>query len=119
MMRTRVFRTAIAAMILWGLCAGCGRTGTNGKGEPLATVNGQPVYDEDVLPEIRSEVSELRRKEYELKNQALEIVVRRRVLEDEAKRHGVTVAKLLDQAVESTLLDPTEDQIKAAYDSQK
>ncbi len=84
-------------------------------GEPIATVAGQPIYEQDLVPELGSRWLQLRNQEYEVKSKALEDLIRKRVIEAEAKKRGISSDKLQEEEVDSTIPDPTDDEVEGYY----
>jgi protein-disulfide isomerase len=86
---------------------------------PLATVDGQPVTDEDLAPYVQSQLRPLREQEYQIKKKALDNLIAQRVLEAEAKKKGLTTDKLLEQEVDPKVAEPSEAELKAVYAVQR
>ena len=89
------------------------------KRNPVAVVGGQPIYEEDLLPLIQSQMRQVRQQEYKLKSQALENLVNQKLLEAEAKEKGIGPGKLLEQEVDSKIPDPTDAEMEAFYMARK
>jgi predicted DsbA family dithiol-disulfide isomerase len=87
--------------------------------ETLATVGGQPVTEDDLLPSIASKLSALRDLEYQMKKQALENLIDQRLLEAEAERNGISADKFLEQEVDAKVAAPTDAELNAYYLAQK
>ena len=85
---------------------------TNGT---VATLNGQPITEQDLAPELGSKILQLRNQQYQLQSKALEQVIEQRVLEEEAKRHGISVEKLQQQEVDSKISEPTDAELEGYY----
>ena len=125
-MRIAVLRAVLATLVYGGLGAGCvARTTPAAKSNeavasgPVAKVDGQPIYDDDLLPAIRSQLQQLRTQEYQIKSQALQTLIDRKLLEAAAKKKGMTVEKLLEQEVRSQVSEATDEQVQAAYEANK
>src|SRR2546428_3698649 len=106
------------------LCVGCAVCASQAFGqakqkEPLAVVAGQPIYDDDLLPFVQAQVFQLRLKEYEVKNKALDNLVNQKLLEAEAKKKGIPTEKVLEQEVDAKVPEPTEAELQALYIVQK
>lgn len=71
--------------------------GGNEENKTYAVVNGKEIKGKDVLERIKNDLSELERNTYELKKRATEEAVQKMILEDEAKKQGVTIEKLMGQ----------------------
>src|SRR5260370_15507714 len=83
--------------------------------QPVATVDGQPIYDEDLAPSVEGQLQPLRNQEYEIKRKALDNLIEQKMLEVAAKKKGLTTDKLVDQEVNSKLPDPTDAELEGYY----
>ena len=83
--------------------------------QPLATVDGQPVYEEDLAPSVEGQLQPLRNQEYEIKRKALDSLIEQKMLEVAAKKKGLTTEKLLDQEVNSKVPDPSDAELEGYY----
>ena len=84
--------------------------------QPVALVGGQTIYEDELLPRVQAQ---LRNQEYELKSSALENLIDQKLLEAVAKKKGVLVGEVLEQEVDAKVPEPTEAELKAAYQTQK
>ena len=82
---------------------------------PVATVEGQPVYEEDLLPAIQPQLVPLRNQEYEIKKKALDDLIQQKVLDAAAKKKGVTTEQLLVQEVDAKVNDPSDAEVQGYY----
>lgn len=89
------------------------------RGGPIAIVAGQPVYEDELLPYVASQLMPLRNQEYQLKKKALDNLVDEKLLEAEAKKKGLTSVKLLEQEVDSKVSDATDAELNAVYLAQR
>src|SRR5215475_3703600 len=87
--------------------------------QPLATVDGQAVYDDDLTPFVQGQLLPLRNQEYEIKKKALDSLIEQKLLENAAKEKGLTTDKLLQQKVEANVQDPSDAEIEGYYLAQK
>jgi protein-disulfide isomerase len=83
--------------------------------KPVATVDGQPIYDQELMSVAGQSLLELRNQEYKLKSEALDKLVLKKLLEAEAKKQGVTAEELLKQEVDRKIAEPSDDEAKAYY----
>jgi len=94
-----------------------------GSGEVVARVAGQPITMADLEPLIGSRLSQLRmqaeQNEFQLKQQAIDQVVREKLVAAEAKTKGVTSEQLLKTEVDDKVVAPTDDEIKDIYERNK
>jgi protein-disulfide isomerase len=86
-----------------------------GTPDPIATVAGQPIYEQDLAPELWPKLRELRRQEYQMKSQALDELIRKRLFDAEAQKRGISTDKLLEQEVDSRVADPSDEEIEGYY----
>jgi protein-disulfide isomerase len=120
-MRTAPLKVLCATFVLGYISLGCvaKTTQSANTNETVAVVNGQPIREDELLPAVRSQLQQLRTQEYQIKSQALETLIRDKVLQAEAQKRGLTVDKLLDQEIQPILGDIDDAQIQSAYDAQK
>jgi protein-disulfide isomerase len=89
------------------------------KKEPLASIAGRAIYDDDLIPSVQAQLFQLRLQEYEVKIRALENLVNEKLLETEAKKKGMSGQKVLEQEVDGKVAEPTEAELQALYIVQK
>src|SRR6266704_4886573 len=122
-MRPNLTRLVVVVFVLLLLGAAVSLAQSSGKdrqkNEPLAVVAEQPIYDEDLRPFAQGELFQLRLKEYEVKNKALDNLVNQKLLEAEAKKKGIPTEKVLEQEVDAKVPEPTEAELQALYIVQK
>jgi len=87
--------------------------------QPIATIDGQAIYEDDLLPYVQGQLRPLREQEYQIKKKALENFINQRLLEAEAKKKGLSAEKLLEQEVDSKVADPTDAEVSVVYTMQK
>src|SRR5690348_6537918 len=75
--------------------------------QPVATVGGQAIYDDDLIPSVQAQLLPLRRQEYEVQKRALDSLIEQKLLEAAAKKNGITTEKLLQQEVDAKVPEPT------------
>jgi len=83
--------------------------------QPVATVDGQPIYDEDLAQSVEGQLQPLRNQEYEIKRKALDTLIEQKMLDAAAKKKGLTTEKLLDQEVNSRVPDPSDAELEGYY----
>lgn len=84
--------------------------------QPIATVDGQTIYDEDLAASVQGQLLPLRNQEYEIKKKALDNLIEQKLLEAAAKKQGLTTEKLLFQEVDSKIPDPSDAEIEGYYE---
>src|SRR5215469_11650893 len=85
-------------------------------GDPVATVAGQPISEQELLETVGPQQSmQLRMQEYEVKSKALDSLIRLKLVQAEAKKRGISAEKLIEQEVESKVADPTDGEVEAYF----
>ena len=107
----RSFRTAGLLLFVcgWLLTAILPNAAAQSKAEkPVAVAGDEAFYEKDFLPQIQSQLNDLRKQEYELKRQALETAISKKLVRAEAKKRGVSEEELLRTEVDSKVAKPTQ-----------
>src|SRR5438105_3589878 len=90
-----LLRNALLIAILV-LSFACAKRGAQSQPRTVvATVGGQPIYDDEISQPIQTELSELQRQEYQLKMKALDHAIEQKLLATEAEKRNTTVDSLL------------------------
>ncbi len=84
-------------------------------GNPVAVIDGQALYERDLMPDIGSKLLQLHNQEYEIKSKALDDLIQKRVIDAEARKRGLPADKLLEDEVDSKIAEPTEAEIQGYY----
>ncbi len=84
-------------------------------GDPLAVIDGQPVYEKDLALDVTSKLLQLHSQEYQIKSKALDDLIEKRLLDAEARKRGVSSDKLLQDEVDSKIPDPTKAEVEGYY----
>jgi protein-disulfide isomerase len=105
--------------VLTAATASAQKTDATQSKQPVATVAGQTIYNDDLLPLIQGQLLPLRNQEYEIKRKALDGLIEQKLLEKAAKDKGVTTEKLLQQEVEAKVQEPSDAEVEAYYLAQK
>jgi protein-disulfide isomerase len=83
--------------------------------QPVATVAGETIYEDDLLSSVQGQLLPLRSQEYEIKRKALDSLIEQKMLENAAKAKGLTTDQLLQQEVDAKVKDPSDDEIRGYY----
>jgi predicted DsbA family dithiol-disulfide isomerase len=90
---------------------------------PVAKVGGQVITEADLAKESKAEVSRAEaqhmEKVHQIREQALDGLIEKRLIESKAKAEGLSAEQLVDREVNSKLAAPTESELKAMYDQAK
>ena len=81
----------------------------------IAEVNGLPIYEQDLMSTIGPKLLDLRNQEFKLKSDTLNAVIRKKLIDLEAQRKGITSEQLLKQEVDSKVPEPSDDEAKGYY----
>src|SRR5437879_3936712 len=84
-------------------------------GNPIATVAGQPIYEQDVIQSLGPQLLQLRNQEYQLKSKALDDLIRQKLIEAEANKRGISAQELLEQEADSKVAEPTDGEVEAYF----
>jgi protein-disulfide isomerase len=87
--------------------------------QPLAEVDGEAITADEVNKALRVPLGKLEEQIYHLKRQQVDVLVRERLLAQEAKRRGLSVQALLDREVTSKVTAVTEEEIEQFYRANK
>jgi protein-disulfide isomerase len=100
--------------------ASLGQTSDTAKAkQPVATVDGQTIYDQELAASVQGQLLPLRNQEYEIKKKALDNLIEQKLLEAAAKKQGLTTEELLVQEVDSKVPDPSDAEIEGYYLAQR
>ena len=111
--------TAALACVLLTCLAAAQDKAPSPTGPPLAVIDGQAIY-EDQLP--AKEVTQLQRmmaQVYGVKLRALHETLDQKLIDAAAKKKGVSEEDLYKSEVLSKVPEPTDDQVKASYQSRQ
>jgi protein-disulfide isomerase len=115
-MQTQFFRLALSICgLLLAAVVSAQAPVSSKSGQPIATVDGQSIYEADLLPSIQGQLLPLRNQEYEIKRKALDSVIEQKMLEAAAKKKGLSTEQLFVQEVDSKVHDPSDDEILGYY----
>ncbi len=87
--------------------------------DTLAIVNGVTITSKDIKKATGEAVSRLQRQVIEARKSELDLTINSRLLALEAKRRGLTTAKLLEEEVIAKVKRPTPAEAQAFYDQNK
>lgn len=111
-------KRAFAGFVAAGLLAlpAFGQTASApSSGIPIATVDGQPVYVQDLPGQYQAALLRLRNQEYQTEIQGLESLIRQKLVENEASKQGISSEQLLQKEADSKISPPTEAEIEGYY----
>lgn len=85
----------------------------------LAVINGVKITQQNLSIDTRTQVSLIQDTVITARAQELNFQINRVLLEEEAKRRGLTSAKLFELEVTDKVTPPTEDEVHAVYELNK
>ena len=88
-----------------------------GQDQPLAIVNGEPIFESDL--EVSAQWRKLEQQIHGLRSQALGSAIATKLLEDEAERREMTVQEFVDVEIEPKIGLPTNKEVSDFYNEQK
>jgi protein-disulfide isomerase len=83
--------------------------------KPVATVEGQPIYEPELMSVAGPSLLGLRNQEYKAESDALNQLIRKKLVEGEARKKGVSSEELLKREVDSKITEPSDDEAKGYY----
>jgi len=89
--------------------------GLSKSGQPIATVDGQAIYEDELTATVQGQLLPLRNQEYEIKRKALDGVIEQKMLDAAAKKKGLGTEQFLVQEVDSKVPDPSDDELQGYY----
>jgi protein-disulfide isomerase len=111
---SRTVAVFTAAVMLTGIAASVVRAEDNSA--VLAEVNGHQITRAELEKRQSGDLLQAKYKYYIAEKQAVEKLVREEILDDEARKEGVTAEELLKRHA-GEIKEPTEDQIKVIYEA--
>jgi predicted DsbA family dithiol-disulfide isomerase len=89
------------------------------RAEVLATIDGQPVTEDDLPDEARAQILDLTSKVYEARRAGVDAAVARKLLALEAARLGITIDQLIQTKVASQVRPVTPEEARAFYEANR
>lgn len=83
--------------------------------QPIAIVDGKPVYRQELTGNAAAQMLQIRQQEYKIQSDALDTLIRQKVVEEEANKQGISVDKLYEKEVDSKVPDPSEAVVRGYY----
>jgi protein-disulfide isomerase len=87
--------------------------------EPVGRIDGQVIYQQDLLPSIGLRLLQLRNDEYEAKLKAFKELANQRLLEHAAKSKGLSKEAFLQETVDRHISYPDASEIQAFYQERR
>jgi protein-disulfide isomerase len=87
--------------------------------EVLAIVNGTKISIRDIDDPVKAQMQQMQLQVIEARKRELYLQINSRLLEAEAKKHGKTPARLLEEEVVAKVKEPAESEARAFYDENK
>lgn len=123
-MRNLVVGCAIVALAIVGV--GCGKKAVSvdvkSSASPsavVATVDGTDITDEELTNEAKGQLQKVETQIYQIKKRVLDGIVEDKLIESAAKKSGKSSNDYIAAEIGSKIADPTDQEVKALYDSRK
>ncbi len=86
------------------------------KADPaIAIVSGKPIYVRDLAGTTAAQLLQVHQQVYNLESHALDTLIRQKVVENEAKKQGVSVDALYKKEVDSKVPNPSRAEVRGYY----
>lgn len=83
--------------------------------DPIAVVGGEAISGRDLMSVAGPGLLDLGKQEYKLKSDALNQLIRKKLVEVEAKKNRLSSEELLKREVDSKIPDPSDEEAKGYY----
>jgi protein-disulfide isomerase len=116
------FCAALLVTVVWALLSSytsAQERSSSQTQKPVAVVDGQPIYEDQFPAEDQAQLQRMMVQVYAVRLRALHAVLDQKLVEAEAKKRGVSTEELLKSDVISKVADPTDEQVKAYYESRQ
>ena len=117
--RTRRAMMAAIACALMACFAAAQDTAPAQAGEPLAVIDGQTVYEDQLPPAEVTQLQRMMAQVYGVKLRALHETLDQKLVEAEAKKRGVSRDDLFKAEVLAKVAEPSNDEVKASYQARE
>ncbi|MDO8526351.1 MAG: thioredoxin domain-containing protein [Deltaproteobacteria bacterium] len=81
-----------------------------------AVIDGKPIYNDELDSSGGGRIAQ---QIYSMRKNALDNLIETRILEQAAAKKGITVDAMMKEEVDSKVTEPTDEEIKAVYESNK
>lgn len=85
----------------------------------LAVINGVKISSKEIDQQIKDQITDLHQQVIAARKRELDLQINTKLLESEARKRGLSSAKLLDQEVVAKVKEPTEAEARAFYEQRK
>ena len=113
---------ALAWVLLTCLAGAQDKAGTQdkaGAGSPLAVIDGQAIYEDQLPPKEITQLERMMAQVYGVKLRALHETLDQRLIVAEAKKKGVSEEELFKSEVIAKVPEPTDEQVQASFQSRR
>jgi protein-disulfide isomerase len=112
----RITSLSVSSFLAFSLLSFGQEAPRSNSGNPVATVAGQPVSEQELLETLGPQkVTQIQTQEYEMRSAALESLIRLKLVQAEAKKRGISAEALIEQEVTSKTADPTDGEVEAFF----
>lgn len=117
-------KTTLAVLfVVVAMICSCSKGGSSAvqqpKGDAVASINGVAITAADLDTAIKNQMQRIDTQIYQIKKQGLDDLIQKKLIEDAAKKSGKSVDDYLKEEVDSKIVEPTEEEVRALYDARK
>lgn len=95
------------------------KTQAEGDKKVWATVNGQPITDEEITKEVQGQLKRIEAQIFDIKMDALDNIVDEKLVNIEAEKLKITPNELIKKEIKDKVGDPKDEDLQKIYDSIK
>lgn len=114
----------IVAALIFSLASCSGKPSTltvvgSDPAKTVATVNGKPITEGEVLTAVASDMKKLQGEIYKIERAGLDQLIDKKLIEEAAAKEGKNADSYLDNYVKENVKEPTEEEVKKYYEFRK
>jgi protein-disulfide isomerase len=84
-------------------------------GAPAAVIGNETIYEKDFMPQLEGKLYKIEQQAYQLKRQALEDIINRKLLKAEAAKRGISEEALLKREADSKIPEPSDAEVEQEF----
>lgn len=89
------------------------------RGDVVAEVDGAPILAAELDQKARPHLASIRQQEYDVRRQVLDEMIADRLVDEEAKKRGISREELLRREVEARVEQPAAERVETLYEQNK
>jgi len=88
-------------------------------GDVVATINGAPISTSELDASVKNQMSRLDTQIYQIRKQGLDSLIDQRLLDEAAKKKGMSTEKFVKEEIDAKITEPSEEEIRSLYEARK